>query len=336
MKIIFALGLGLTAFFTAIPFKAFGLIYQGDTTNQPTWLRTIVGNPPDQLSGQIPGEAAVIVPYNVYQFAVVESGFYTFGSTVPGATSAIDGAWDNFLALYQGSFAPTAQLTNILVAANAPNNGSPAFNQQLTSGQNYFLVTTGRRPNDFGAFNNTITLESYNNSSTTSAFSYEGNTTGGSIWYHVAPGAPPQIVSASLVPYRVLIFTVDRSGLYDFTSAVPNAKSAVDGSWDNFLALYQDDFNPAAPLDNALAAANAPNNGSLAFSTELTTGKNYFLVTSGRQAGDFGAFTNTINGAGKVTAVPEPNSISVTLTAVSIGLLLSKRRRGGITEHPTY
>ncbi|MEH1933770.1 MAG: PEP-CTERM sorting domain-containing protein [Nostoc sp.] len=151
-----ALGLGLAALCTATPAKAAVLTYQGDTTNQPTWRRTAPGDPPDRISGENAGTMGMTVPYSVFKFTVEESGLYTFGSTVPRATSPTNGAWDNFLVLYQDSFNPTNQLTNVLVAAIAPDNGSSAFDRQLTAQQNYFLVTTGRQVTDFGAFINTI------------------------------------------------------------------------------------------------------------------------------------------------------------------------------------
>ena len=153
---IIALGLGLAALFIATPAQAAVLTYQGDTTNQQTWRHTAPGNPPDRISGENAGTMGMTVPYSVFQFVVEESGLYTFGSTVPGATSPADGVWDNFLVLYQNSFNPTNQLTNVLVATIAPDNGSPAFDRQLTAQRNYFLVTTGRRVTDFGLFTNTI------------------------------------------------------------------------------------------------------------------------------------------------------------------------------------
>lgn len=336
-RLIIAIGMGLAALCTATPARAIAITYQGDTTNQPTWLRTIIGNPPDQVTGLLPGEVPIIVPYSVYQFVVAESGLYTFGSAVPGATSSINGDWDNFLVLYQDSFDPTDQLTNILVAGNAPNNGDSTFTRELTAGENYFLVTTGRRGRDFGAFSNAIAFAGDNISPPAiSSFAYQGDTTGAPTSFHLVPGDPPRRVSGALAAYSVFQFAVDYSGLYDFTSAVPNATSAIDGGWDNFLTLYQDSFNPTAQLSNALVAANAPNNGSLAFSKELTTGKNYFLVTSGRQLSEFGAFTNTINGLGKVTAVPERGLTPGTLAAVGIGLLLYKQRQGSISGRSSF
>ena len=153
---IIVLGLGLATLCSATPAKAAVLTYQGNTTNQATWRRTAPGDPPVLISGERDGTMGMIVPYSVFQFVVEESGLYTFSSTVPGATSAGDGTWDNFLVLYEDDFNPSKQLTNVLIANTTPNNGSPAFSRQLIAQQNYFLVTTGRRVTDFGVFSNTI------------------------------------------------------------------------------------------------------------------------------------------------------------------------------------
>ncbi|MEH2174142.1 PEP-CTERM sorting domain-containing protein [Nostoc sp.] len=155
-QLIIALGLGLTTLCTATPSRAFVLTYQGNTTNQQTWRRTAPGDPPDLVSGEKDGTKGMIVPYSVFQFTVEQSSLYTFASAVPGATTSTNGAWDNFLVLYQDSFNPNNQLTNVLVANTTPNDGSSAFRRQLTTQRNYFLVTTGRRVNDFGGFTNTI------------------------------------------------------------------------------------------------------------------------------------------------------------------------------------
>ncbi|GAA6615160.1 hypothetical protein [Scytonema sp. NUACC26] len=82
-----------------------------------------------------------------------------------------------------------------------------------------------------------------------------------------------------------------------------------------------------------------PNDGSPAFSRELTAQQNYFLVTTGRRATDFGAFTNTISGSGKIVAVPESDLIPGTLAALGAGLLLCKRKRGcchAIASHLSF
>ncbi|HIK06643.1 MAG TPA: PEP-CTERM sorting domain-containing protein [Trichormus sp. M33_DOE_039] len=155
--LIIALWLLLTSVITNNPAKAAIFTYQGDTTNKPIWRRTAPGDPPNRISGQNAGTVGMSVPYSVFAFTVEQSGLYRFSSTVPGATSPANGAWDNFLVLYKDSFNPIQQLTNVLVANTTPNDGIVAFSRELTAQQKYFLVTTGRQTADFGVFTNTIT-----------------------------------------------------------------------------------------------------------------------------------------------------------------------------------
>ncbi|MBE9005337.1 PEP-CTERM sorting domain-containing protein [Fortiea sp. LEGE XX443] len=154
--LIVVLGLTLATFLTAKPSTASVFTYQGDTTNQPIWRRTAPGDPPILITGERDGTLGMSVRYSVFEFIVDQSGLYTFTSAVPGATSPTNGDWDNFLVLYQDSFSPTRQLTNALVASTAPNDGTVALSRELDAQRQYFLVTTGRRVADFGAFTNTI------------------------------------------------------------------------------------------------------------------------------------------------------------------------------------
>ncbi len=153
--LMIVLGLALAAFSTAKPSQAAVFTYQGDTTNQPIWRRTAPGNPPTLITGEKDGNLGMSVPYSVFDFTVDQSGLYTI-SGVSEAVPPTNTAWDIFLVLYQNSFNPNQQLTNVLTAATTTNAGTVAFNEQLTQGQTYFLVTTGRQVNDFGVFTNTI------------------------------------------------------------------------------------------------------------------------------------------------------------------------------------
>nr|WP_322713305.1 hypothetical protein [Nostoc sp. ChiSLP03a]MDZ8214426.1 hypothetical protein [Nostoc sp. ChiSLP03a] len=93
--------------------------------------------------------------YSVFDFTVDRSGLYNIsGESEP--TPPANRKWDIFLALYQDSFNPTEQLTNVLIANTTTNGSTVTFNRELLTGQKYFLVTTGRRVNDFGQFSNTI------------------------------------------------------------------------------------------------------------------------------------------------------------------------------------
>ena len=66
------------------------------------------------------------------------------------------------------------------------------------------------------------------------------------------------------------------------------------------------------------------------FTTNLTTGTNYFLVSTGYVNSSFGAFTTTIDGAGNVnttgsTSVPEPFTIVGTLVGGTAALRMKKK-----------
>jgi len=149
------LGLALTTVSTAQPSKAAIFTYQGDTTNEPIWRRVAPGNPPTLISGEKDGNLGMSVPYTVFDFTVDQSGLYAI-SGEPEPTPPENRKWDIFLALYQESFNPTEQLSNVLIANTTSNGSAVTFNQELLTGQKYFLVTTGRRVNDFGGFSNTI------------------------------------------------------------------------------------------------------------------------------------------------------------------------------------
>ncbi|MCY7315921.1 MAG: hypothetical protein LH480_09945 [Rubrivivax sp.] len=100
--------------------------------------------------------------------------------------------------------------------------------------------------------------------------------------------------------YQTLPFTVSAAGTYDFVSTA--------SGWDNFLYLYSPTFSAGSPLLNGLVGNDDLGGviGTAGFTRNLITGVNYWLVTTGYEAVNFGAYTNTINGPGNVSVVPEP------------------------------
>ena len=155
-------------------------------------------------------------------------------------------------------------------------------------------------------------------------FTYSGDTTGAPTWNRPDQGNPPTTLStlATATPYDVFSFTVDTSSSYIFNSSSP---------YDNYGFLYQGSFNPATPLANVIIG-NDDSAGDLdyRFTTNLTTGTNYFLVSTGFTNTDFGAFTTTIDGAGNVnttgsTSVPEPFTIVGTLVGGTAALRMKKK-----------
>lgn len=129
------------------------VVVTGTTTGAPTWKRPVANaaNPPTSLSG-----FGTNVPYSVQQFSVGSAGTYVFQSTAN---------FDNYTFLYQNSFNPLSQLTNVLIGNDDnPSIGLSGFSLNLVAGTQYFFITTGFANTDFGAFSNnfsgpgTITL----------------------------------------------------------------------------------------------------------------------------------------------------------------------------------
>ncbi|MBE9205711.1 PEP-CTERM sorting domain-containing protein [Nostoc sp. LEGE 06077] len=162
-------------------------------------------------------------------------------------------------------------------------------------------------------------------------FTYQGDTTNQPIWRRVAPGNPPTLISGQRdgnlgmsVSYSVFDFVVDQSGLYTI-SGTSKVTPLNNTKWDIFLALYQDKFNPSQQLNNVLIASTNPNTGTVEFSRQLISQRKYFLVTTGRRIADFGVFTNSISGSGRVIPIPESDSLLSVLVASGVTLLLYKR-----------
>ena len=117
--------------------------FVGDTTGGPTWNR------PSSLT-TLAG-SGIIVPYEVTAFTVDATGSYDFSlnSNTPG--------FDPFLHLYQNSFDPNDQLTNLL-ALNDDGffTFDSSFSFDLVTGTSYFAIANGFLNDDFGAYTLTI------------------------------------------------------------------------------------------------------------------------------------------------------------------------------------
>jgi hypothetical protein len=154
------------------------------------------------------------------------------------------------------------------------------------------------------------------------AADYSGDTTDASVWNRPLGGSPPTLLSGigTATPFSAQPFTVDTDGSYDFLST-------ADG-WDNFLFLYVGSFDPAAQFTNAIIGNDDfPGVGVSGFDgVSLSTGITYFAVTTGFGNDDFGAFSNSITGAGNVTLVPEPASaLLAALGLAAVGLRIRRR-----------
>jgi len=143
-----------------------------------------------------------------------------------------------------------------------------------------------------------------------SAYVIDGTTTGAPTWQRPVDFGPyvPTALSdiGTAVPFTSTAFSVTADGSYLFVSRGTNP-----ADWDNYAFLYQDVFNPAAPLTNVLIGNDDyALVGFAGFDYTLQAGKTYYFVTTGYDNLDFGAYRNEITGPGNVVlaAVPEPAS----------------------------
>lgn len=140
---------------------------------------------------------------------------------------------------------------------------------------------------------------------------------------NLPPVSPPSGVGTA-VRYDVQSFFVSAAGSYTFQSTA---------NYDNYTFLYQDSFNPLSQFTNVLIGNDDnPNVGLSGFTTNLVTGKNYFLVTTAFANTDIGSYSNNINGIGNITlgtiptGVPEPTSVALFGLALA-GLAAAQRRK---------
>lgn len=96
------------------------------------------------------------------------------------------------------------------------------------------------------------------------------------------------------VRYHVQEFSVDTDGAYDITS---------EQEFDGYLFLYEESFDPAAANTNCIIGDDdgAAIGSSEILGAALTSGQTYLVVTTGFEAGEEGAFTNTIDGPGEIS-----------------------------------
>jgi hypothetical protein len=153
-------------------------------------------------------------------------------------------------------------------------------------------------------------------------YNYVGNTTGAPTYNRAFEDFSDLSSLGSNVNYQKLEFSVSVTGMYDFVSA-------ATGGWDNFLFLYGPTFNPATPLLNGLIGNDDSGGiGNSGFSFNLTAGNSYVLVTTGFETGiDFGAYANSITGAGTVSVVPEPGTYGLMALGLAMFGFAMRRSR---------
>jgi hypothetical protein len=161
------------------------------------------------------------------------------------------------------------------------------------------------------------------------AQAYSGNTTGGATFNRQVSDCSGLSGVGTAVRYSVQAFYVTTSGSYTLSG------SSTGTLWDTFVHLYTGSFNPAASATNCTTGNDdGPGGiGTHAFSFSALINTQYFLVTSGFDNDDFGAFTNRFGGPANVTfgtlpsgVVPEPSTYALMATGL-IGIAGAARRR---------
>jgi outer membrane autotransporter protein len=146
--------------------------------------------------------------------------------------------------------------------------------------------------------------------------SYNGTTVGTSTW--ARPFASGSCCSGlGPVTYTTQNFYVDSDGAYDFSS--------LQNSYDGYLFLYQDAFDPLNQTLNFVAGDDDGSGGigTSDFSANLTANTQYIIIDTGFAAGDEGTFTTTITGPGVIylatlpVAALTPNANSLSLGAAT-------------------
>jgi hypothetical protein len=163
--------------------------------------------------------------------------------------------------------------------------------------------------------------------------SYTATLTSGSPTFNrPLSGTPPTTLSAvgTNVYYNLQPFYVTVSGSYSMETVAPSAIS------DTFLVLYQNAFNPASPLSNAVSADDDSGADllSLIGPIGLTAGVQYYLVTTTFDNGVTGSTTvqigTTTMGVTPVLGiVPEPGSLALAGLGLSVvaGMAFRRSRR---------
>ncbi|MCX6874983.1 MAG: M6 family metalloprotease domain-containing protein [Verrucomicrobia bacterium] len=275
------------AWLDQVVFTSFNFTAPGTTVGRSLWNRPDAGTPPAVLSS-----LGTAVAYDMMRFTVSTTGTYTLKST-----STNPALWDNYLLLYSVAFNPAAPLANVLVGNDdypGAGVGTAGFATTLTAGTTYFLVTSGYRNTDAGAY----TLDISGAGSVEVTLTVSGTTAGRPTWHRLDQnGANPPTVPSTIgtaVPFDAVSFTVSASGNYTMKSS---------GTWDNYLFLHATGFDPANPQSNTVIGNDDyPGIGVAGCNVTLYAGTTYFLVTSGFQNYHAGKYTLEITGPGRPQA----------------------------------
>ncbi len=318
------------------PAHAGFVTHTGITTADPTYSRLQVPDPanPTVLTPNTAGANAD--HYDAYTFTVGVSGQYSFLTAT---------TFSGYQFLY-APFTPSAPTSGAIIGNQELSFGvGNGFQQTLTAGTAYTLVTTGFFNTSTGFFSATIggpgaiaPITIAASPSAASVLTFTGNTSTGATFDRAAAGDPSDPTSPVTVStaggnerYDARRFSVTVTGDYLFTTT---------GDYDTYSFLYGGTFDPGHSLANALRGSDdyfdpvsltsdGPYvSGTSAFLYHLVAGNAYTFVTTGYDATTFGAFTDTISGPGAIVAaitVPEPGMFA--LLMVGAGAMGWRTRR---------
>ena len=268
--------------------EAGSVSYTGAVTPaSPEWDRPIGGGPLISSGGP--------VGYSVQEFYVDTDGTFDIGFAISSTQT-----YDGYIHVYEVSFDPTDQLTNLLDGDDdgPGGTGTSDLTVALNEGVQYFLVTSAFSNGDYGSFTNTITGPTDDATPILGligarSVSYTGEVTPASPKWNRPDVGGPTIIFVGPVGYSVQEFYVDTDGAFNIGFAISSTQT-----YDGYIYVYEESFDPTDQLTNLLAE-NDDGSGGVGTSyltVTLNEGVQYFLVTSAFSGGDYGSFTNTIIG----------------------------------------
>ncbi len=207
--------------------------------------------------------------------------------------------FDGFLYVYEAVFDVDNPLDGC-IAANDDNDGdrnsSLIPSVTLLADVTYIIAVAGFNSNDLGEFENTI--EGPGRSEESFIEVRAGSTVGGHTF--ARPFAACNGISGNgpNSAFSARVFSVSTTAEYSVRS---------EQDFDGFIHVYDERFNPFAPLLGCLAGDDDGPGGvgtSEIESVRLVAGRTYYLVTSGFNDNESGTFTNTLTGPGAFFAEP--------------------------------
>lgn len=157
---------------------------------------------------------------------------------------------------------------------------------------------------------------------------FSGNTFGQPTWARPGSGTPPTTFG-TITPYDAWQFSVDTAGVYNMRT--------TSASFDTYIHLFQNAFDPLDPLGNILAGNDDGGGNLLSLIVySLNPGTQYYLIISGF-GGSSGPYAGSIDGPGEIAlsgpfhgasggAIPEPGT-AILLGAGLTAIWAFRRRR---------